>query len=50
MLSKTFRGKGCGLFKCHLGYYCATHRCRSNIYDNPKDIPQKEVDFVATTG
>lgn len=50
MVSKTFRGKGCSLFKCHLGYYCATHRCRSKIYDNPKDIPQKEVDFVATTG
>ena len=49
-VSRTFRGKGCSLFKCDKGYYCATHRCRSKIYDNPKDIPQSEVDFVASTG
>lgn len=50
LVSKTFRGKGCSLFKCDQGYYCATHRCRSEIYSDPKKIPQKQVDFVATTG
>lgn len=49
-ISHTFRGKGCGLFKCNLGYYCATHRCRSEIYDDPKDIPDKDVERVASTG
>lgn len=49
-VSHMFRGKGCGLFKCDKGYYCATHRCRSKIYDNPKDIPDSEVNHVASTG
>jgi 8-oxo-dGTP pyrophosphatase MutT (NUDIX family)/GNAT superfamily N-acetyltransferase len=32
------------------GWYVHTHRARSDSYESPEKIPQKDVDFIASTG
>jgi len=32
------------------GFFCYTHRCRSGSYEDPRKIPIKNVEFVASTG
>ena len=41
--------KECSLAKDKDGYYVRTHRARSKSYENIKDIPKKDVDFVRST-
>ena len=32
------------------GFFCHTHRCRSNSYKTPADIPVKDIKYIETTG
>jgi hypothetical protein len=45
------RFKGVSLKQDEKGrWYVHTHRARSDSYDSPEDIPQKDVDFIESTG
>ena len=39
----------CSFAKDKDGYFCYTHRCRSDSYPAISDIPQKDVNFVRST-
>lgn len=39
----------CSFAKDKDGYYCFTHRCRSDSYPSIADIPEKSVEFVRST-
>lgn len=32
------------------GFFCHTHRCRSNSYKTPASIPVKVIKYIETTG
>ena len=32
------------------GWYVFTHRARSDSYETPHKIPQKDIDFIESTG
>ena len=40
----------CSFAKDKDGYYCYTHRARSDSYKSISDIPQSAVDFIGSTG
>jgi hypothetical protein len=40
----------CSFAKDDDGYYCYTHRARSDSYPNIDKIPQSAVDFIGSTG
>lgn len=42
--------KGCGLGADKNGFFVMTHRARSKSYKNINDIPQKEINFIESTG
>ncbi len=31
-------------------FFVYTHRCRSDEYDRPEDIPKSEVEYIESTG
>lgn len=39
----------CSFAKDNKGYYCYTHRCRSNSYESIDDIPMDKFKFVCST-
>ena len=44
-----------GEFECSLGkdkdgYFCYTHRARSNSYPTPEQIPKSKIEFIEGTG
>ncbi len=45
---KEKKGFSCGQDKD--GYYIYTHRARSKSYKTLADIPQKDIDFIDSTG
>lgn len=47
---KDDRFRGVGLKQDDDGWYVTTHRARSKSYATPDDIPQKDVDFIESTG
>jgi len=40
----------CSFAKDKDGYYCHTHRARSESYENISDIPESEVEWIGSTG
>jgi len=40
----------CSFAKDKDGYYCYTHRARSESYPSIDKIPQSEVEFIGSTG
>ncbi len=43
--------KGVSLGKAKNGkFFVYTHRARSKYYDKPESIPQKDIDFIESTG
>jgi hypothetical protein len=48
--SKDDRFKGVSLDKDDDGFFVKTHRARSKSYPTAEDIPQKDVDFIESTG
>lgn len=40
----------CSFAKDKDGYYCYTHRARSESYSSINEIPQSQVDFIGSTG
>lgn len=42
--------EGVGLGKDNQGYYVYTHRARSDSYDTPEAIPEKDIKFIESTG
>lgn len=40
----------CSFAKDEDGYYCYTHRARSDSYGSISDIPKSVVDFIESTG
>lgn len=40
---------GCSFAKDKDGYFCYTHRCRSDSYSSIKDIPEEKYKFVCST-
>lgn len=48
--SKDQRFADVGLKKDDDGWYVSTHRARSSSYATPEAIPQKDVDYIASTG
>jgi hypothetical protein len=49
--SKDDRFKGVSLKQDDKGkWYVTTHRARSDSYDTPEDIPQKDITFIESTG
>lgn len=42
--------KGCSLGADKNGFFCYTHRARSKSYESPEKIPQKDVEFIESTG
>lgn len=45
---KSFKGNGLGADK--KGFFVYTHRAASKRYESPDKIPQKDIDFIETTG
>ena len=43
------KNRECSFHKDEKGYYCKTHRTRSESYKTIKDIPMKEFNFVSST-
>jgi hypothetical protein len=41
---------GVSLGKDKDGYFVYIHRCRSDSYESPHDIPKTRIKFVASTG
>jgi hypothetical protein len=41
---------GCSFAKDEDGFYCYTHRARSDSYESISDIPNSVVDFIESTG
>jgi 2'-5' RNA ligase len=50
LTSKDPRFEGTSLKQDDDGWYVSTHRARSDSYDSPEAIPQKDVDFIESTG
>ena len=48
IVGKHFKGVGFGADKD--GFFVNTHRARSKSYDSPENIPQKDINFIETTG
>lgn len=48
--SKDSRFDGCSLKQDDKGWYVATHRARSDSYESPESIPNKDVEFIRSTG
>jgi tRNA nucleotidyltransferase/poly(A) polymerase len=46
---RRFGDTQCSFAKDDDGYYCYTHRARSDSYESISDIPQKDVDFIGST-
>ena len=44
------RFKGTGVDKDKDGYYCKTHRCRSDSYPSVDEIPDSVIEFIESTG
>jgi hypothetical protein len=44
------RFKGTGVDKDDDGYYCKTHRCRSDSYPSIDEIPDSVIEFIESTG
>lgn len=42
--------QGVSLGKDDDGYYVFTHRARSKSRKTPQEIPQKDIDFIESTG
>jgi len=42
--------KEVSLCKDENGYYVKTHRARSDSYETPEKIPDKDIDFISSTG
>ena len=40
----------CSFAKDKDGYYCHTHRARSDSYKRIQDIPKAKVEFIGSTG
>ena len=47
---KGFSNKGCDLGADKNGFFCFTHRARSKSYESPDKIPQKDINFIESTG
>ena len=45
-----FGDPGCSFAKDKGGYYCFTHRARSDSYSSINDIPKSVVEFIEGTG
>ena len=39
----------CSFWKDKKGFFCRTHRARSDSYKNISDIPEEDVDFISST-
>jgi 8-oxo-dGTP pyrophosphatase MutT (NUDIX family) len=48
--AKDERFDGVSLDQDDDGWFVKTHRARSDSYETPEDIPQKDVDFIESTG
>jgi len=48
-LKALFGDPGCSFAKDDDGYYCYTHRARSESYKSLSDIPQDKVKFIEST-
>jgi hypothetical protein len=47
---KLFGHVGCSIMKDEAGYYCKTHRARSDSYKKLQDIPKSVVKWIESTG
>jgi len=44
------KNRPCSFAKDKKGYYCYTHRCRSQSYESIDKIPMKVFKFISSTG
>jgi hypothetical protein len=49
-MNKLFGHAGCSFMKDKDGYYCYTHRARSDSYKKLSDIPKSVVEWIESTG
>ena len=47
---KGFSDKGSSLGADKDGFFCYTHRARSKSHETPDKIPQKDINFIKSTG
>jgi hypothetical protein len=45
-----FEEVGCSFAKDSDGYFCYTHRARSDSYESIAKIPKSKVEFIESTG
>ena len=50
LVKELFGNVGCTFAKDKDGYYCFTHRARSESYSSLEEIPEDEVDWIESTG
>lgn len=44
------RYEGCSIGRDSDGFFLFTHRARGKSYENVRDIPEKEINFIESTG
>jgi len=49
-VKERFGDRDCSFAKDKDGYYCFTHRARSNSYPSIAKIPKSAVEFIESTG
>jgi hypothetical protein len=49
-VNRRFPSKECSFAKDKDGYYCYTHRARSESYKSISQIPASAVEFIGSTG